>query len=161
MLHTVSRSSHARVTKFFHVGDTSWQIFRKQSDTGFISLHAVGGGGGGGGGHTGLAGTQRGGGGGGSNSSLLRCTIAARCFPDVVYVLVGRGGLGGAATAAGSVGTATVVSLEPDTTSPIGIICNLTSGNGGGAGIAHQDKWAHTHGIAFGIQHLGARRQHI
>jgi hypothetical protein len=136
MFHTFSSSTTARLSKFFFIGDTSWQIFRKQPDTGLMTIQALAGGGGGGGGHTGLAGTQRGGGGGGSNTSFLRCTVAAECFPDLVYILVGRGGLGGAATQAGNAGTATIISLEPDISSPIAIICNLTPGNGGGAGTA-------------------------
>lgn len=79
-----------------------------------LFIFGTAGGGGGGGGHTAGAGVAaRGGGGGGQGSAVVRVNYPAILLPRFVYVQVGRGGAGGAATADGSPGANSFVSIIP------------------------------------------------
>ena len=75
-------------------GDT-WQTWYKPKNTKFIYIQTIGGGGGGGSSpNTGVS-TVRGGGGGGGCSSVANGMFIASLLPDILYVQVGVGGVGG------------------------------------------------------------------
>lgn len=102
-----------------------------------VHIFLCGSGGGGGGGMTGASLTARGGGGGGGSSSFYRTSIPAFLLPDILYIQVGLGGLGGAATFAGGAGVNSFVTVAPDSAAAnIVAVANNVLNGGGGAGTA-------------------------
>lgn len=81
------------------------QICHLPKNKSMVYFHCVGPGGGGGGGLTGATSTARGGGGGGSSGGTARGLFARSLLPDIVYIRIGWGGPGGAASTGGSVGS--------------------------------------------------------
>jgi len=80
----------------------------------------IGSGSGGGGGWTRAAGTPGGGAGGGATGGMARVLVPAFLIPDVLYLQIGAGGVGGPATTTigggnGSPGIRTYVSVSPST----------------------------------------------
>ena len=112
------------------VYNSTWATWRKPRGVHTISMFALSGGGGGGGGFTAAASSARGGGGGGGSGSVTVVEIDASMLPDVIYVLVGAGGLG-ANTGTAQGGLATYVAVYPDVTAAQNIII-LASGPAGG-----------------------------
>lgn len=92
-------------------GALEWQSWVRPRNISFVLLRLMGPGSGGGGGMSGAAGTARGGGGGGGAGGIVDLLIPASLLPDVLYIMVGRGGLGGAAASNGTQGERTYVSL--------------------------------------------------
>ena len=114
-----------------------WQMWVKPRGCSFVHIFCLGGGGGGGGGFTGAAGTARGGGAGGGTSAWTRLTKPACILPDVLWVQVGLGGAGGAASTNGSSGTNSFVSVQPDGNT-YNLLCTsgANPGVGGNAGTS-------------------------
>ena len=112
---------------FYSNGSTnSWQTWQKPPNCKFVSFFLIGGGAGGNGG-TGTAGTNRAGGGGGGGSSITRGLYPAIVLPDILYIQVGLGGIGGSSSTLGTSGTLSYVCLEPITTN----IADLLLASGG------------------------------
>lgn len=119
---------------------SSWQTWIKPRGANLIHIFAVGGGGGGANGQIGALGTSRGGcgGGGAPGQSVL---IPALLLPDILYIMVGRGGLGGIPGTPATSGGQTIVSISsvpnPTTlvTNTFGHVIN-TYGAGGATATA-------------------------
>jgi hypothetical protein len=116
----------------FGANYTEWN---KPRGATFVHIFAIAAGGGGGGGRTGTAGNAAGGGGGGSGAQASMFFLADD-VPDVLYICVPFGGVGGAVNTAGSAGSTIFVMLYPD--APLGTsqhaFLRLNGGGAGGAG---------------------------
>jgi hypothetical protein len=96
---------------------TNWVSWSKPNDMSFFWIYAVGGGGGGGGGVNGISSvTTRNGGGGGSSGALRTLLLPAYLVPDTLYISIGKGGAG-VSNANGANGSATIVAVQPPSTS--------------------------------------------
>jgi hypothetical protein len=91
-----------------------WQVWTKPKNCKFINFIVIGGGAGGGGGVSAVSGVQRNGGSGGGSSAVTKAIFPANLLPDVLYILVGKGGLGGSALTNGFDGSLSYVSVRPD-----------------------------------------------
>ena len=109
-----------------------WQIWTKPKNCKFIYFMVIGGGGGGGFGVSGGAGTSRNGGGGGGSSSVTKGLFPANLLPDILYVLVGKGGLGSSSLTAGGSGGLSYISTQPNTTLSNLVLASGNSGPTGG-----------------------------
>jgi len=133
LLH-LPKSTPGNVDYFYHTG-TSWVTWEKPRGIIMLEIICIGGGGGGRSGHV-FNGSGRSGGAGGGSGGFSRLLIPAVFLPDVLYVSVGRGGAGGATTAAsntsnlGANGTASYVSIAPSTAA-IYLACFANAGGGG------------------------------
>jgi len=137
-----------------------WSTWVKPLGCKLVHILCIGAGAGGGGGHTAAAGVARGGGGGGGSGATTFTTVPALLMPDILYVQVGAGGAGGAATVDGSAGSISIVAIAPDST-----LINLfvTSGSagavGGGRGTVSQGGAGGTQGAVISSNvpflHLG------
>lgn len=114
----------------------SFQQWIKPRGTSMSYMICIGGGGGGGGAHSAASGTNGGGGGGGACSGISRLVIPSFLLPDSLYIQVGVGGLGGAATVAGGAGTNSHISFSPVIAAGANMLlsANGTNPGGGGAG---------------------------
>ena len=118
-------------------GSTQWQTWQKPAGAKMVYFYLLGSGGGGGGGRTGAVNTGTGGGGGGS--SAITIGLFPACFlPVVLYISVGKGGLGGAAGVAGGNGELSYVSVSA-TTNSSGVL--LQSGAAAAGGSLYQGNW--------------------
>ncbi len=99
----------AEVKEFFATGNTTFKTWVKPQGCTMVYMLAIGSGSGGAGGATGAAGTGRIGGGGGAGGAQSRLLIPAFLLPDILYVQVGLGGLGGAANTNGSTGQRSLI----------------------------------------------------
>lgn len=95
----------------------------------------AGGGGGGGGGFSAGSGSQKGGGGGGGSAGYMGATYPCLFLPRTLYARVGLGGAGGAASADGTSGSSTVLSVDP-TFRAGGNLFTLVGGSFGATGSA-------------------------
>jgi hypothetical protein len=93
-------------------GSNSWQTWQKPRKCNYVWIMCIGGGGGGAG-NPGSNNTHATGGGSGA---VTRTLYNTQQLPDTLYVQVGLGGAGGAASTNGSAGTRSFVSLQPITT---------------------------------------------
>lgn len=130
-----------RVQKFLGVvgaaAGNTWQTWTKPRGITSVGFFIVGPGGGGGGGFSRAAGGPGSGGGGGGAGGIVRMTMPAMLCPDRLYVTAGAGGLGGAASAAGSNAVRAAVAIERPTAGTTGLLLiasGNTSARGGGAG---------------------------
>lgn len=113
----------------------SWQVWNRPRGKSMCSMIVIGSGAGGGGGMTGASGTVRGGGAGGGSGAIARCIIPIYFLPDLMYVQVGVGGAGGAATVAGTAGQRSYISAAPNTTAAnIVMQSGAAAATGGAAG---------------------------
>ena len=97
-----------------------------------ICIGGAAGGGGGAAGGTGVSG-----GGGGGSSAVTRVTIPIFLLPDVLYIQVGAGGIGGlgdviGATGNGTAGLLSYVAVYPNTTASNVLAISGAAGAGGG-----------------------------
>lgn len=125
--------------QIFHSNNQStinFQPWVKPRGTSMSYIVCIGGGGGGGGGHSAASGTNGGGGGGGACSGISRLIVPTFLLPDTLYVQVGAGGLGGAATVAGGAGTNSYIMTAPlaFTAANSLLSSNANAPGGGGAG---------------------------
>jgi hypothetical protein len=123
----------------------SYTAWHKPRGVTMVSMTCVAAGGGGGGGFSRATNNPGGGGAGGACSGIARFICPAMFLPDVMYVIVPSGGCGGAASANGSPGGNSFITMgRPVTTGShtIPVLPNivLASGvnvpGGGGAGAA-------------------------
>jgi hypothetical protein len=115
-------------------GTTAWQTWVKPKNAKFIHIQTIGGGGGGGSSpNTGVS-TVRGGGGGGGCSSVANGIFIASLLPDILYIKVGAGGVGGILGTSGGAGEISYVSVQPNNLRTNVVLANGNSGGGGGAG---------------------------
>jgi hypothetical protein len=99
---------------FYFAGTDAWQTWIKPPNCKFVNFFLVGGGAGGRGGATG-AGSTRSGGNGGGSAAYAYITVPAFSLPDILYIQVGGGGVGGASgNGAGGVGGLSYVCSIPD-----------------------------------------------
>jgi hypothetical protein len=99
---------------FYFAGTNAWQTWIKPPNCKFVNFYLVGGGAGGRGGATGAASTRSGGNGGGS-AAFSYITVPSFALPDMLYIQVGGGGIGGASgNGAGGVGGLSYVCSIPD-----------------------------------------------
>ncbi|NBX52013.1 hypothetical protein EBT25_19275 [bacterium] len=96
-----------------------WETWEKPRGITMIRITCIGGGSGGSSGFPSATTNARGGGAGGGSGGVTTVIIPASFLPDVLYVSVGRGGLGGAsstpAASAGGLGIGSYVSIVPYT----------------------------------------------
>lgn len=100
------------------MGTNEWEPILVPSWSTQCYIFGGGGGAGGGGGHTAAAGVARGGGGGGQGAAVNRVVYPTILLPKILYVQVGRGGPGGAATVDGTAGSNSFVSIIPSSAAP-------------------------------------------
>lgn len=117
----------------------AYQLWNKPRGVSMACMMAIAGGGGGGAGFTRTAGNAGGGGGGGACSGIARFIVPTILLPDVLYVRVGNGGLGGVpgvSSGNGSAGNNSYVLTSKTAVLP-NIVCysgvNAPGGGGGGA----------------------------
>jgi hypothetical protein len=133
LLH-LPKSTPGNVDYFYNTGGTSWATWEKPRGIIMLEIICIGAGGGGRSGWC-LNAASRSGGGGGGSGGFTRLLIPAVFLPDVLYVIVGKGGDGGAsATTAGTAnvginGTFSSVNIAP-TNASIYIACYANSGSG-------------------------------
>lgn len=122
------------------VTGTQWQTWQRPRGASMCQILCIGGGGGGGGGHTAAAGSARGGGGGGGSSGTTRVTVPCFLLPERLYIQVGTGGAGGAASTGGGISIFSLVSIAPDVQVmnilAVSGAANPGAGTGGSAGAA-------------------------
>lgn len=116
-----------------------FQTWRKPAGVSMVEMIAISGGGGGGGGFSRAAGSAGGGGAGGACSGIARFLVPATFLPDTLYIQVGSGGQGGAASANGNAGLNSFVLTSKTAVLP-NIVCysgvNAPGGGGAGTGAA-------------------------
>ena len=115
----------------------SWQTWSKPRGVTNSYMLTIAGGGGGGGGFTRATANNGGGGGGGACSGISRLIIPSFFLPDVLYLQVGQGGIGGSGTGvAGSAGGISYISLGHSIVAPNLLLAatGTTAPGGGGAG---------------------------
>jgi len=122
------------------VGAPSYQLWRKPRNASMVLMACVAGGGGGGGGFTRATANPGSGGGGGACSGIQKFHTFASFLPDVLYVQVGAGGQGGAASTNGGNGLNSYVTTSSRIVAPTlpNIICysGVNAPGGGVAGAA-------------------------
>jgi hypothetical protein len=117
--------------------DNNWKIWNKPKGSTISNILTIGGGGGGGGGFSSAGNLDKGGGGGGASGGISSLFIPSFFLPDVLYILAGDGGQGGATATIGTAGGISYVSLSPSITAPNVVIqSNTLAAGGGGAGTA-------------------------
>ena len=138
LLH-LPKSTPGNVDYFYNTGGTSWVTWEKPRGIIMLEIICIGAGGGGRSGWS--ATTETGavsGGGGGGSGGFSRLLIPAIFLPDVLYIQVGRGGVGGtllttAGATAGSAGSTSYVSIAPSTAA-IYTACFANGGSGAAVG---------------------------
>ena len=112
-------------------GSTQWQTWQKPNSAKMVHIYILGGGGGGGSGRTGAVNT--GGGGGGGGSSAISIGLFPACMlPDILYISVGKGGLGGSNNTAGTTGELSYVGISASTNVTSVLMQSGDAGAGGG-----------------------------
>jgi len=120
---------------------SGFQTWIKPPGISFIHIIAIGAGGGGAGAFPFSAGSAARGGGGGGGGSMNSTFLPAYLVPDTLYVNIGIGGAGGAASTVvgtanvGSTGNSTYVGFYPIQTAAY-TLCMANPGSGGGAPTA-------------------------
>ena len=117
-----------------------FQVWQKPMNVSVVAMWVVSGGGGGGGGFTRSGSISGSGAGGGASSNIAKLMIPAIFLPDNLYVSVGSGGQGGAASGNGGAGINSYVLLNPTTAVLPNLVCysgvNAPGGGGSGTGGA-------------------------
>lgn len=123
------------VQVFIHTGvqggtDGPWHTWTKPRGLTMAHFFLLGGGGGGGKGLAGVAASARGGGGGGGSGGQSSILIPLEFVPDRLFLMVGKGGVGGADPAvAQTAGSITQVNFHPENT----LTNTMAQAFGGGA----------------------------
>ena len=130
--HVPNVSNGADVQIINALGATDWQSIVKPRGKSQLEIICIGSGGGGAGGFAGVAATARGGSGGGGSSAITRVTLPALVLPDVIFVNVAVGGLGGGIGLAGSSGAVSFVGVQPNSTRGNLLVQSGAAGAGGG-----------------------------
>jgi len=134
MIDVFNISTNTQSTYTFYATG-NWQTFENPRNAKFIEIFCLGGGAGGG--HCTVGAGSVSGAGGGGSGGIVRGIIPAFLLPDILYILVGKGGTGGRVTGASGLGGGiSYISLN-GTTSEQTLICkSSTAGAVGGAGVA-------------------------
>jgi len=115
---------------FYATGN--WQTWQKPRNAKMIEIFCLGGGGGGS--QTGNI-TSTNGGGGGAGAGIVRGIIPAFLLPDVLHILVGKGGAGARTySTAGGIGGISYIALQPSIAEQT-LICKSSTTTAGGGGI--------------------------
>ena len=118
-------------------GSNSWQTWQKPRGAKMVQIMCVGAGGGGAGGV--FNGTYSGwGGGGGASGGITKLLIPSFVIPNILYIQVGIGGIGGAGRStagnglAGGKGTDSIISVTPTGSATLtnSVLCIAPGGNG-------------------------------
>ena len=118
---------------FYATGN--WQTFVKPRNAKFLEFFVLGGGAGGG--HCTVAAGAASGAGGGGSGGIVRGIIPAFLLPDILYILVGKGGAGAKTTGTtGGSGGISYISLNGTTTEQTLICKSSTATAGGGTGVS-------------------------
>lgn len=94
------------------VNTVSFQPWVKSPGKTMLMVYLLGGGAGGGGGFSAAAASARGGGGGGGSGGSAGLIMPLYCVPQILYAVVGNGGVGGAAGANGVLGGTSSISIN-------------------------------------------------
>ena len=131
-----SNESNNQIFHAVSSSSTQWQTWQKPNGVKMVHIYVLGGGAGGGAGRTG--GVNTGGGGGGGASTAISIGLFPACMlPDILYVSVGKGGLGGSSNTAGSSGELSYVSISATTLSAATLLQSSDAApTGGGAGTS-------------------------
>ena len=102
---------------FYTKGGSDFQVWQKPANAKFVSIFIVGSGGGGGAGAANTAGSSKRGGGGGGASGYALGLFSASTLPDLLYLMVPKGGAGGSGSGvSGGNGGLAYVAVRPDAT---------------------------------------------
>lgn len=112
--------------QLFFTGTASWQIWKKPLGKTIAQMLCIGGARGGNGGTS----SSTVGGGGGGSAAISRLIIPLELLPDILYIEVGAGSKGGAASGNALAGARSFISLQPNSTAAN---CYLASGNAAAA----------------------------
>lgn len=121
-------------------GGNAWQTWVKPRGTKTVFIFCLGSGGGGGAGFSGASLTARGGGGGGGSSGQCMGQFQSHMLPDILYIQVGVGGVGGSAGALSYVSVlpliaaANILAVSTTTNPGTGANGSATAGGAGGSG---------------------------
>lgn len=115
---------------FYCAGAGVWQTWNKPRNAKMIQIFCLGGGGGGGSSIASV--TTSSGGGGGASGGIVRGLIPAFLLPDTIYILVGRGGVGGTTGNNGGLGAVSYIGTQPSILDQTLICKSSTTLAGGG-----------------------------
>ena len=124
---------------FGNIDAANWQTWQKPKNCKYVYITAIGSGGGGGAGRRSASNNTSGGGGGGSGA-ITSGFFQAIVLPDVLYVQVGPGGIGGigpsiqASGGPGTNGEISYVAVGPNTGTAYIVLQSGTVAAGGGPG---------------------------
>ena len=124
---------------FGNIDAANWQTWQKPKNCKYVYITSIGSGGGGGAGRRSTSNTTYGGGGGGSGA-VTSGFFQAAVLPDVLYVQVGSGGVGGVGSSiqanggAGVAGEISYVAVGPNTGTAYIVLQSGTVPAGGGSG---------------------------
>lgn len=132
-------TSRSIVQTYTYDANNLIQIWDKLPGAKLVVIYVNGAGGGGGGGLTNATVNRRSGGGGGGGGAMNWTVLSASSIPDRLFVIVGKGGVGGAANLVGTAGENSIVrsialSTQSLTSSSIRDLGNLVLAGGGGGG---------------------------
>lgn len=137
LLHLPNRANGADIQLFR--APAQFQTWIKPRGKSMVKIICIGSGAGAGGGFSAAAATARGGGGGGGPGAFGSAIFPADMLPDMLYVFVALGGLGGAAANVGTAGALSYVLNVPDISLPTAsrvLLSGAAAPGGGGAGTA-------------------------
>jgi len=122
-------SQNQQTFTFYSTGN--WQTWSKPRNAKMIEIFCLGGGGSGG--HPLISSSSGTGGGGGGSGGIVRGIIPAFLLPDIIYIFVGKGGIGPkTASTSGSAGGISYVGLQPSILEKTLICKSSTTSAGGG-----------------------------
>jgi hypothetical protein len=111
----------------FYADGLSWQTWKKPRRCEYVWIMCIGGGGGGGSANVTGEGGSAAGGTGGASGAVTRVLFNSSQIPDILYIQVGTGGLGGTGSGNGSPGNKSWVGVLPNTTSTNIIVTSGTA----------------------------------
>jgi hypothetical protein len=123
----------------FNTPSTTAAVWTKPVDCKYVHIIMAGGGGGGGAGRVATGNRQGSGGGGGGSASHVSIVLPSILCPENLYMYIGAGGSGGAASgAAGTNGATTSIALYPENNlfNTLLLTNGGNAGGGGGTGTA-------------------------
>lgn len=124
-------SQQQQTYTFYATGN--WQTWSKPRNAKMIEIFCLGGGGGGGNPQVGAS--ARVGGAGGGSAGIVRGIIPAFLLPDILFILVGKGGVGpSTVSTAGGTGGISYIALQPSISEQTLICKSSTAGATGGSG---------------------------
>jgi hypothetical protein len=118
-------SQQQQTFTFYSLGAGVWQTWNKPRNAKFIEIFCLGGGAGGG--VATISAFSKNGGAGGGSGGIVRGIIPAFLLPDILYILVGKGGIGSSTSnTAGGTGGISYIGLQPSTSEQT-LICKSST----------------------------------